>query len=154
MAQGSGTGSTSVAGPRRRRSRPSILRSPAGTCKAAWAITGEHHAWTNANGGFVGIRPARTFDPKRGDWGAWELAARYSELTLNDRDGVAGAATPTGGIRGGEQKISTLGLNWYPNNVVRFLLDYQWTRVDRLNAAGASIGEDVNVVSFRSQFAF
>jgi phosphate-selective porin OprO/OprP len=122
--------------------------------QGAWAITGEHHAWTNANGGFVGIRPAKTFDPTKGAWGAWELAARYSELGLNDRDGLAGAVTPAGGIRGGEQKISTLGLNWYPNNVVRFLLDYQWTRVDRLNAAGASIGEDVNAVSFRSQFAF
>jgi phosphate-selective porin OprO/OprP len=122
--------------------------------QGAWAITGEHHAWTNANGGFVGIRPAKVFDPQRGSWGAWELAARYSELDLNDHDGVAGAAAPAGGIRGGEQKISTLGLNWYPNNVVRFLLDYQWIRVDRLNAAGASIGEDVNVVSFRSQFAF
>jgi phosphate-selective porin OprO/OprP len=122
--------------------------------QGAWAITGEHHAWTNANGGFVGIRPAKVFDPRRGTWGAWELAARYSQLDLNDRDGVAGAATPAGGIRGGEQKISTLGLNWYPNNVVRFLLDYQWDRVKRLSAAGASIGEDVNVISFRSQFAF
>ncbi len=122
--------------------------------QGAWAITGEHHAWTNANGGFVGIRPAKIFDPRRRTWGAWELAARYSELDLNDRDGVAGAATPAGGIRGGEQKISTLGLNWYPNNVVRFLLDYQWDRVTRLSAAGASIGEDVNVISFRSQFAF
>jgi phosphate-selective porin OprO/OprP len=122
--------------------------------QAAWAITGEHHAWTNANGGFVGLKPARTFDPQRGTWGAWELAARYSELDLNDRAGVAGAAAPAGGVRGGEQKITTLGLNWYPNNVVRFLLDYQWTRVSRLNAAGASIGEHVNVVSFRSQFAF
>ncbi len=122
--------------------------------QGAWAITGEHHAWTNASGGFVGIRPAKVFNPQRGTWGAWELAARYSELDLNDHDGVAGAATPEGGIRGGEQKISTLGLNWYPNNVVQFLLDYQWDRVQRLSATGASIGEDVNVVSFRSQFAF
>jgi len=122
--------------------------------QGSWAVTGEHHAWTNANGGFVGLRPAKPFDPKRGAWGAWELATRYSVLDLNDRSGVAGAAAPAGGIRGGEQKITTVGLNWYPNNVIRFLLDYQWTRVDRLNAAGASIGEHVDVVSLRSQFAF
>jgi phosphate-selective porin OprO/OprP len=67
---------------------------------------------------------------------------------------VAGAATPAGGVRGGEQKITTVGLNWYPNSVLRFLLDYQWAKVDRLSAAGADIGEDVNVVSFRSQVAF
>ena len=122
--------------------------------QAAWAVTGEHHAWTNANGGFVGIRPARRFDPGRGAWGAWELATRYSVLDLNDRAGVVGSAAPAGGIRGGEQKITTVGLNWYPNSVIRFLLDYQWTRVDRLNAAGTSIGEHVDVVSLRSQFAF
>jgi len=122
--------------------------------QGAWTITGERHAWTNANGGFVGIRPAKVFDPKRGAWGAWELAARYSVLDLNDHAGVAGAISPAGGIRGGEQKITTVGLNWYPNNVIRFLLDYQWTRVDRLNAAGAFIGEHVDVISLRSQFAF
>jgi phosphate-selective porin OprO/OprP len=122
--------------------------------QGAWTITGEHHAWTNANGGFVGVRPAKVFNAQRGTWGAWELAARYSELDLNDRPGAAGAATPAGGIRGGEQKITTVGLNWYPNSVVHFLLDYQWDRVNRLSATGLPVGEDVNVVSFRSQFAF
>jgi phosphate-selective porin OprO/OprP len=122
--------------------------------QGAWAITGEHHGWTNANGGFVGIRPAKPFDRSKGTWGAWEIAARYSVLDLNDHAGVFGKAAPAGGIRGGEQKITTVGLNWYPNSVVRLLLDYQWADVTRLNAAGANIGEDVNVVSFRTQYAF
>ena len=122
--------------------------------QGAWAITGEHHGWSNANGGFVGIRPAKPFDRSKGTWGAWEIAARYSVLDLDDHPGVFGSAAPAGGIRGGKQKISTVGLNWYPNSVVRFLLDYQWADVNRLNAAGANIGEDVNVVSFRSQYAF
>ena len=122
--------------------------------QGAWTITGEHRAWTNANGGFVGIRPAKAFSLQRGTWGAWELAARYSQLDLNDHDGVAGAPAPAGGVRGGGQKISTVGLNWYPNNAVRFLLDYQWVRVDRLGLTGLPVGEDVGVVSLRSQFAF
>ena len=122
--------------------------------QVAWTITGEHHGWTNANGGFVGVKPAKPFNRAKGTWGALELAARYSVLDLNDRAGMFGVATPAGGIRGGEQKITTVGLNWYPNTVVRFLLDYQHANVDRLNAAGADIGENVNVVSFRSQFAF
>ncbi len=122
--------------------------------QGAWTLTGEHRVWSNANGGFNGIKPTKTFNPATGGFGAWEIAARYSLLDLNDRSGNAGTAAPAGGIRGGEQKITTLGLNWYPNSFVRLLLDYQWAKIDRLNAAGARIGEDVNVVSFRSQFAF
>jgi hypothetical protein len=38
--------------------------------------------------------------------------------------------------------------------VVRFLLDYQWINVDRLNATGGRLDSDVNVVSLRSQYAF
>jgi phosphate-selective porin OprO/OprP len=122
--------------------------------QGAWTLTGENHPWVAANGGFRGIRPAKIFDPANGGWGAWEIAARYSDLNLNDREGPLGTATPAGGIRGGEQKITTVGLNWYPNNVFRFLLDYQWVNVDRLNAAGAQVGQDANVVALRSQFAF
>jgi phosphate-selective porin OprO/OprP len=122
--------------------------------QGAWTITGERHAWSNANGGFTGVKPGKPFDRSKGTWGALEVAARYSVLDLNDREGVFGSATPVGGVRGGEQKVTTVGLNWYPNTTVRFLLDYQWIRVDRLNAAGASLDTDVDVVSLRSQFAF
>jgi phosphate-selective porin OprO/OprP len=122
--------------------------------QGAYALTGERRVWNAANGGFRGIRPDKPFNPKNSTWGAWELGARYSVLDLNDREGVAGRAAPVGGIRGGEQKITTVGLNWCPNNVVRFLLDYQWVDVERLNAAGGDIGTDVNIVSLRTQVAF
>jgi phosphate-selective porin OprO/OprP len=122
--------------------------------QGAWTLTGERHPWSSANGGFTGVKPAKPFSLGGRTWGAWELAARYSLLDLNDRAGAAGAAAPLGGIRGGEQTITTVGLNWYPNSVVRFLLDYQWINVDRLNAAGANLNSDVNVISLRSQFAF
>jgi phosphate-selective porin OprO/OprP len=65
-------------------------------------------------------------------------------------------------VRGGEQRLWAAGLNWYPNSVVRFMLDYQDVRVDRLSPSattfltpvGAQIGQRYHVVSFRSQFAF
>jgi len=122
--------------------------------QGAWTLTGERHVWNSANGGFKGIKPDKPFDRAKGDWGALELAARYSVLDLNDHAGALGTATPAGGVRGGEQKITTLGLNWYPNSVVRLLADYQWVRVNRLSAAGANVGERANVVSLRSQVAF
>jgi phosphate-selective porin OprO/OprP len=122
--------------------------------QGAYTLTGERHVWSSANGGFRGIRPDRPFSVKNSAWGAWELAARYSDLDLDDRAGVLGAAAPNGGVRGGEQKITTIGLNWYPNSVIRFLLDYQWVNVDRLSATGASLGTDLNTLSFRTQVAF
>jgi len=122
--------------------------------QGAWTITGEQHAWSSASGGFKGVKPAKAFSPADGTWGAWEIAARYSVLDLNDHAGTAGAPTPVGGVRGGEQKIATVGLNWYPNAVYRFQAQYQRVDIGRLNAVGVQVGEDVDIVSLRSQFAF
>jgi len=119
--------------------------------QGAWTITGERRAWNAANGGYGGIRPTDNFDLSAGKWGAWEIAARYSVLDLND---LEFATTAADRVRGGEQTISTLGLNWYPNSVVRFLLDYQDVEIDRLNAGGAQIGQDYQAIALRSQVAF
>jgi phosphate-selective porin OprO/OprP len=120
----------------------------------AWTLTGEHHVWNAAAGGFKGIKPANEFDPSNGRWGAWELAARYSDLDLNFHEGVVGAAAPADGIRGGEQKISTVGLNFYPNAVLRFLLDFQHAQIDRIGAGNAKVHDDFDAVSLRTQVAF
>lgn len=133
--------------------------------QGAYALTGERRRWNAANGGFQGLRPTTPFNLATGDWGAWELAARYSVLDLNDNEGSLGLATPIGGVRGGEQTITTVGLNWYPNSVIRFLLDYQWVEIDRLEpenssivvpapGVGAQIGQEFEILSLRSQFAF
>lgn len=122
--------------------------------QAAWTITGEQRAWLNQSGGFRGIRPKSNFNPAEGTWGALEIAGRYSVLDLDDKAGARGVATPAGGIRGGEQTITTAALNWYPNAVVRFQVQYQHIDVDRLSATGVEVGDDANVLSIRSQFAF
>jgi phosphate-selective porin OprO/OprP len=133
--------------------------------QGAYTLTGERRRWNAATGGFQGIRPSAPFNLSDNDWGAWEIAARYSVLDLNDNEGAFGVAAPLGGVRGGEQTITTIGLNWYPNNVVRFLLDYQWVENDRLDpetsaivtpvpGVGAQIGQDFEAVSLRSQVAF
>ncbi len=125
--------------------------------QGAWTITGERHPWNSGNGGFRGVRPAKPFDLTKGQWGAWEIAARYSDLDLNDNAGLIGVALPAGGVAGGEQKITTVGINWYPNNAIRFLFDFQNIDVSKLTGTGAARvdgGENVKVYSFRSQFAF
>ncbi len=137
--------------------RPGALNDPSFSgwyIQGAWTLTGEQHKWNAASGGFGGIRPANAFNPGQGHWGAWELAARYSVLDLNDGEGAAGLPTPSGGVRGGEQTITTLGLNWYPNSVIRFLLDLQDVEIDRLNSSGVQIGQDYQAIALRSQVSF
>ena len=75
-----------------RRAQAPIPSSTAGMCRARGLLTGEHRRWNGANGGFQGIRPTNAFDPRGGHWGAWEIAARYTSLDLNDNEGALGSA--------------------------------------------------------------
>lgn len=135
--------------------------------QGAWTITGEPRRYSAVAGGFDAPKVDAPFDLARGTWGVWELAARYSDLDLDHLAGAAGTAPVPGAVRGGEQKIFTLGLNWYPNANVRFLADYQRVDVVRLSPggaafgagaltppAGAQIGQDYDVWSIRTQYAF
>lgn len=135
--------------------------------QGAWTLTGQPRRYNIASATFDPPRVEKPFDLKSGAWGAFELAARYSDLDLNYQAGAAGAAAGAAGVRGGEQKISTIGLNWYPNAVVRFQADFAHVEVDRLSPggtafgagvltppAGAQIGQDLNIWSFRTQYAF
>lgn len=78
---------------------------------ASWVITGENREYKD--GAFARIKPKESFSPSKGGWGAWEIATRYSTLDLNDDN-----------IYGGKEDNYSLGLNWYPNNYLRFLVDY------------------------------
>ncbi len=129
--------------------------------QGAWILTGEQRRWNAVTGGFGGVKPAKPFDPKTGTWEAWEITGRYSDLNLNDNEGRAGLATPANGVRGGEQTISTAGLNWFPSSVFRFQLQYQDVSIERLNpgtvglaVVGAQIGQDYQTLSLRSQISF
>ena len=119
--------------------------------EGGWLLTGERRKRNAATAAFDGPTIARPFDLKKGTWGAWELTARYSNLDLNYAERSAIAADR---VRGGEQDIWTFGINWFPNSAMAFMLDYYNVSVDRLNASGAQIGQDLQAVNLRSQFAF
>lgn len=104
-----------------------------------WYLTGESRAEAyvsypedfNSPGNF---RQIKILNPVRaGGWGAWELAARFSEINLND--GTVGFVQPVGNrpnIQGGRQSDFTLGLNWYPDVGIRFMAN--WVHVLQLSA--------------------
>lgn len=120
--------------------------------QASWMLTGEARVWRGSKGAYAAPTPAHALG---GDgFGAFEIAARYSEMNLDDKAGLAATPLVAGDIRGGQQHIATLGLNWYPTEIVRFMLDYQHVDVARLNSAGGNLGARMNLLSLRSQIAF
>jgi len=147
--------------------RASLLDDPDFTgwyLQASWLLTGESKPYDASRAAFRNPKPANPFG--FGDSpgiGAWELAARYSVTDLNYDETLTPAA---GGVRGGEQKILTAGLHWYPNSAVKLLFDYSYVDIARLNAsaiaasapypavaAGADIGQSYSAFNIRAQIA-
>jgi phosphate-selective porin OprO/OprP len=134
--------------------------------QTGWTITGEPRRYSITTATFEAPRPDKPFDWKKGQWGAWELGLRYSDLDLNYHEGAPGTAQVADAIRGGEQKILTVGLNWYVNAVLRFQAAFQDVNVNRLSPggaaflagstppAGAQVGQNLQIWSFRTQYAF
>ncbi len=134
--------------------------------QAGWTLTGEARRYSTATAGFDAPRPAKPFDLKKGNWGAIELAARYSNFDLDYLAGPAGSSPVAGAIRGGEQNILSLGVNWYLNSVVSLSAAYRNVEVNRLSPggtafgatstppAGAQVGQDLDIWSVRTQYVF
>ena len=130
--------------------------------EGSWILTGERRRFAPGSFTFDAPAPDHPFSLASGTWGAWELAARYSDIDLNYHEGALGTAQAADGVRGGDQQIVSAGVNWYPNTFVKFMLDYQDVRVDRLSPSaatfltpvGAQIGQSYHTVVFRTQFAF
>ena len=80
--------------------------------QASYFLTGEHRKYKKSSGAFSRVKPNKNFGSDRG-WGAWELAARYSAVDLDDSS-----------INGGKLDNITAGLNWYLNPNTRLMLNY------------------------------
>lgn len=135
--------------------------------QGGWTITGQPRRYQAANGTFDAPRGERPFSWSERAPGVWELGLRYSVLDLNYLDGAPGTVPLASAVRGGEQEIFTAGINWFPNANVRFQAAWQAVSVDRLSPggttfgtapatppAGAQVGQDLSIWSFRTQYAF
>lgn len=131
------------------------LEFSGGYAEASWLITGETRRYSSSAAAFGSPRPARPFSLKDGGYGAFEAVARYSTINLDDRVSRGRSAASTGGVYGGKQEVYSVGLNWYPNEQLRLMLDYDIINVDRLNAAGTTqVGQRIQAVAVRAQAAF
>ncbi|CAN5166387.1 OprO/OprP family phosphate-selective porin [soil metagenome] len=121
----------------------SDLHFNGGYVQASYVLTGEQRKYSNGSGSFGGINPRNPANWNSGGWGAWEIAARYSQMTLND-----------GTILGGEEKSTTVGANWYVNQNVRFMFNWVHGQVDKRNLANADTGAHYDAFGMRTQVAF
>ncbi len=138
-----------------------------GYIEASWALTGEHRNYNPVAGGYSGIIPAHPFAPwdDRFGPGAFELAGRFSTVSLNDHFTPGFSPGGTNAVGGGKQTVYAVGLNWYPNANIRFLFDYLHGSIDkRFSTAagggiagtrlGTAVGGDFDAAVLRTQFAF
>ena len=128
----------------------SSLNFNGGYVEAGYVLTGETRAYSDPKAVYLGVIPKEPFSWSSGGWGAWEIAARYSVIDLNDRLGFAD------GVAGGKQTIFTAGLNWYVNRNVRFMLNYLHGWLDKPVSATnlADAGSQFDAVATRMQIAW
>lgn len=90
-----------------------------------WFLTGETATYNS-------ITPLTTFHPgSDGGWGAWQVVARYGELKIDNAAFTGGAqsfADPTTSPR--NARAAGVGINWWLNANVKWVLDYEWTRFE------------------------
>jgi phosphate-selective porin OprO and OprP len=109
--------------------------------QGSYFLTGENRPYKE--GAFTYVKPNNNFSLKNGGWGAWELAARYTCLDLDD---AAAAAAP-----GGELTDITLGVNWYMNPNIRVIWNYVHAESDNVHPGDP---DNADVFQMRFQLVF
>jgi phosphate-selective porin OprO/OprP len=119
----------------------------------SYFLTGETRTYDRTygrEGTFYVERPFTNAFAKDGEdgWllglGAWEVAARYSYINLND-----------GPIDGGVFSGVTLGLNWYLNSNLKVQFEYlSNSRWDKLSGSNGNLPGTVQGFGTRMQFQF
>ncbi len=123
-----------------------------GYVEGSWVITGEPHPYDLHRAAWGRPKPDRPFSLAHGGLGAWEIAARYSTVNLNSEVVPGVPESVTGGVYGGRQQIASLALNWYPDDWLRFMLQFQYVDVNKIDPSGTlQIGQRFETIAARIQ---
>jgi len=125
--------------------------------KGSNSATLKHSAWQVAAelvlGGkptFEGVQVTQPFDPKKGTWGAFELAARYHELDL-DNDAFPVYANPA--TAASRARAFGAAFNWHWSRNIKLVVAFEQTRF-KGGAASNADRKTENVLFQRIQGAF
>jgi phosphate-selective porin OprO and OprP len=116
-----------------------------------------HRAWgasagfflTGEQAGFRSPMPKKPFDLAEKTWGAFEIAARYGELDLDD-DAFPIYANPSSSVS--KEKALGLGVNWYLTKQVKVSVNYEHTTFEGGAADSDRPSEDFVVTRFQHSF--
>ncbi|MCK5361818.1 MAG: porin, partial [Gammaproteobacteria bacterium] len=96
-------------------------------------LTGESRNYDQKSGKYKRVMPTRK------SLGAWELAARFSQIDLSSQD-----------LRGGVQRDVTAALNWWANANVMFRLNYVYGNADP-NSGVTLAGQNEHIHAFTTR---
>ena len=117
----------------------------------AWHITG---SWiiTGENSSFGAIKPKNAYNPDGSGWGALEIVGRYQEINFDDKlfDGSATWLKASTNQSKSAQAWA-LGANWYLNNNIKVVADYEVTTFEN-SYNGSAIATSFERPNERSLF--
>jgi phosphate-selective porin OprO and OprP len=90
----------------------------------SWHLTASYYV-TGEKAGYRPPTPLKSFDPRQGNRGAFQIAARFAELSLDPTLFDLGFADLTRSAR--RAREWTVGANWFFNRHSKLILDYEQT---------------------------
>ena len=134
-------------------SRTTTLHNDAWQTVASYVLTGENADYAN------GVKPRDNFNLSNHTWGAFQLVARYGELTLDNNyfTSTGAVGTVNGPIASqGPHKTSNIGLgvNWYLNENIKAQFEYDYAGYSGGRWPVTSANEDQNSFMTQLQLAF
>ena len=102
----------------------------------AWQLAASYFL-TGEEATFRGYQPKSRFSLSDGTWGAFELVARVQQLNVDDNAFGGGADSfADAAVSAGQADSYGIGLNWYLNENLKWLLDYEHTSFEGGAAGG------------------
>ncbi len=113
----------------------------------AWQVVGSY-VLTGEPASYGGVKPKTPFQVGKSGWGAFEVAARVGSLEADDKGVGLGVFNATG-----VESIQNLalGVNWYLNNNIKVVLNYNQTSFSNFNGPDR---DDEESIFTRLQLSF
>jgi phosphate-selective porin OprO/OprP len=109
----------------------------------SYFLTGETETYNS-------FTPLTTFHPGRPGWGAWEVVARYHQLEI-DNDAFTGGGSSFADPATAPRKARAVGVgvNWYLNQNVKWMLDFERMQFE----GGAASGDRPDEKALTTRFS-